>query len=76
MPILSSGSIRTDQIIKRGEYADAGIPHYWIIDLEAPTSLTACHLADEFGYQDAPRVIGTFAASEPFPVTVDLDLLG
>jgi Uma2 family endonuclease len=26
--IVSPGSHRTDHVIKRGEYADAGIPHY------------------------------------------------
>jgi Uma2 family endonuclease len=30
--IVSPGSKRMDYVIKRGEYADAGIPHYWIID--------------------------------------------
>ncbi|MGH3929020.1 MAG: Uma2 family endonuclease [Pseudonocardiaceae bacterium] len=27
--IVSPGSQRIDHVIKRGEYADAGIPHYW-----------------------------------------------
>jgi hypothetical protein len=26
-----------DHVIKRGEYADTGVPHYWIVDLD-PTS--------------------------------------
>ena len=38
--------------LKRDEYADAGIPHYWIVDLDEPVSLIACHLAGEFGYVD------------------------
>jgi len=29
--IVSPGSRRTDNVIKRGEYADAGIDHYWIV---------------------------------------------
>ena len=40
-----------DNVIKHGEYGDAGIPHYWILDLVAPTSMHVWHLADEFGYQ-------------------------
>jgi hypothetical protein len=58
--IISSGSRRTDTVIKRGEYADAGIAHYWIIDLARPTSLLAAQLAGEFGYQDSGEVTGTF----------------
>ncbi len=30
-----AGSQRTDRVIKHGEYADAGIPHYWLVDLDA-----------------------------------------
>lgn len=51
--IVSVGSRRMDHVVERCEYADAGIPHYWIIDLERPVTLIACHLAGEFGYQDA-----------------------
>jgi Putative restriction endonuclease len=71
--IISPGSRRTDSIIKRGEYADAGVPHYWILDLDTRVSLIACHLARQFGYQDASPITGIFEAAEPFPVRVDLD---
>ena len=74
--IVSRGSVRMDNVIKRGEYADAGIPHYWIIDLDAPASLVNCHLAGEFGYQDDGGVTGVFATSAPFPLRIDLNALG
>ncbi len=73
--VVSPGSRRTDTLVKRGEYADAGIPHYWIIDVDAPVSLVACHLAGEFGYQDAGAVSGVFETEEPFRARVDLDAL-
>lgn len=73
--IISAGSRRMDTVIKHGEYADAGIPHYWIIDLDGEPSLTACHLAGEFGYADGPPVRGRFIAEEPFPVRLDLSRL-
>jgi Uma2 family endonuclease len=76
--IISPGSRRVDTVLKRSEYADAGIPHYWIVDLGEPgdrITLTAHHLAGEFGYADAGSVAGTFATTEPFPVRVDLDAL-
>ncbi|MER5261361.1 Uma2 family endonuclease [Actinosynnema sp. NPDC002837] len=71
--LVSPGSKRMDRVIKRGEYADAGIPHYWIVDLDPPISLVACHLAGDFGYQDAGDVVGEFTTSVPFPVTLKLD---
>jgi Uma2 family endonuclease len=74
--ILSTGSRRTDSVIKHGEYADAGIGHYWMVDLLGGPSLTACHLAGEFGYADAGPVTGTFASEVPFPVRIDLPALG
>lgn len=73
--IISPGSRRADQVDKRGEYADAGIPHYWIVDLDDPMSLTECHLAEGFGYQDPGAVAGTFATTTPFPVEIRLDQL-
>jgi Uma2 family endonuclease len=74
--IVSPGSRRTDHVIKRGEYADAGIPHYWIVDLAEPVSLLACHLAGEFGYADGAAVTGTFTTATPFAVEIDLSALG
>ncbi|MBV9823767.1 MAG: Uma2 family endonuclease [Actinobacteria bacterium] len=74
--VISPGSRRTDTVIKRGEYADAGIGHYWIVDLDRPTSLLAAHLAGEFGYQDSGEVTGVFEADAPFAVRLDLDALG
>jgi Uma2 family endonuclease len=71
--IVSPGSRRTDNLVKRGEYADAGIPHYWIIDVDGPVSLLACHLAGAFGYQDGGEVTGWYEATDPFAVHVDLD---
>ncbi|MPY78719.1 MAG: Uma2 family endonuclease [Actinophytocola sp.] len=73
--IVSPSSHRIDYKHKHGEYADAGIPHYWIIDLSEPVSLVASHLAGEFGYQDAPAVTGTLTTSEPFDVRVELNQL-
>lgn len=73
--VLSPGSQRTDRVTKRGEYADARIGHYWVVDLEEPTSLLACHLAGDFGYRDDGEVTGVFTAAEPFGVRLDLNRL-
>jgi Uma2 family endonuclease len=73
--IVSVGSERTDHTIKHGEYADAGIPHYWIVEIDPRPTLMACHRAGEFGYVDAPAVTGVFTAEEPFPIRLELDQL-
>ena len=73
--IVSPGSSRMDRVTKRDEYADAGIPHYWIIDLDPPISVTACHQAGELGYADNGEVTGTFRTTAPFPFELELSSL-
>jgi Uma2 family endonuclease len=73
--IHSPGSYRTDQAIKHAEYADAGIGHYWMIDVAEGPALTACHLGGPFGYVDEPPVTGTFTTRHPFPARLDLGAL-
>lgn len=70
--VISPGSRKKDTLVKPIEYAEAGIPHYWVIDLEPPVSLIAYHLAGDFCYQEAPAVTGEFVTAEPFPLRVDL----
>lgn len=73
--IVSPGSRRTDHVTKRHEYADAGIGHYWIVDLDEPVSLLAHHLAEGFGYADCSAATGLFTTTAPFPARVQLDRL-
>lgn len=47
-------------------------PYYWIVDLDEPVSLLACHLAGGFGYQDGGGVSGTVSLAEPFPIRLRL----
>lgn len=72
--VVAPGTRLTDTLIKPVEYAKAGIPFYWVIDLSDPLSLTAYHL--EGGrYREAPAVTGMFETSEPFSLRVDLAAL-
>ncbi|MFI9401592.1 Uma2 family endonuclease [Nocardia sp. NPDC052316] len=73
--IVSPGSRRMDYVMKRSEYADAGIPHYWIIDM-SPLSLVAFRLTEEFGYVDDGEVTDVFTTTSPCPLTIRLDQLG
>ncbi len=73
--IVSPGSRRMDYVIKRGEYADAGIGHYWVVNPERPVSLLAHHLAGDLGYADDGEVTGVFTTGKPYPLTITLDEL-
>lgn len=73
--IVSPGSRRMAYVIKRGEYADAGIGHYWALNLDRPVSLLAHHLAGDLGYADDGEVTGLFTTTEPHPLTIALDRL-
>jgi Uma2 family endonuclease len=73
--VLPPGTRRVDTRVKHDEYADAGIPHYWMVDLAAGPALTACHLGGAFGYADDEPVTGTLTTDVPFPATVDLSAL-
>jgi Uma2 family endonuclease len=69
--VLSPGSVRTDRITKFTEYADAGIQHYWILDLEEPAALTAYRLATG-GYRQVVHGTSTVSPGEPFPLSIDV----
>ncbi|HEX3780520.1 MAG TPA: Uma2 family endonuclease [Pseudonocardiaceae bacterium] len=73
--IVSPGSKRMDHRIKREECADAGIGHYWIVDLEKPVSLLPLHLAHDLGYAEDGEVTGDCTVDGPFPVSLRLDEL-
>jgi len=72
--VLSPGSVRTDTVIKPLEYADAGIPHLWLIDPEPPVTATVYRLVDG-EYQESQRAEKVLEVREPCPLRVDLDAL-
>ncbi|MFD4441112.1 Uma2 family endonuclease [Nocardia sp. NPDC058519] len=45
--VLSPGTRRTDRITKFAEYAEACIENYWLVDIEAPVTVTAYVLVGE-----------------------------
>ncbi len=61
--VLSYGTRKVDRILKFAEYAEARIPQYWSVDLDAPPSLRAFTLVG-----DAYELSGEFSG----PVTLDV----
>jgi Uma2 family endonuclease len=72
--VISPGSRRKDTLVKPMEYAEAGIPHYWVIDLEPPATLTAYVLVDG-RYQEAQIVTDEYTTLDPFPLQIDVSAL-
>ena len=67
-----SGSEQVDRVRKVGEYAKAGIPVYWIVDLEPEVKITILALHDEDHVVEAEIRAGhTLTASQPFPMSFD-----
>lgn len=73
--IISPGSGRTDRVTKLFEYAQAGIPHYWLVELTGPVTLTVYTLAgDHYEFAVSPTT-GTVTLTEPARVDLDLPAL-
>jgi Uma2 family endonuclease len=72
--IVPPGSVRTDSVVKPMEYADAGIPHFWLIDREPPVTATIYRLVDG-EYQESQRAEHILEVDQPCPLRVDLDAL-
>lgn len=71
--VLSPSNARYDLVIKRDEYAIAGIPLYWIIDPKKQT-LTVLELADGGIYREVAVVEPgqVWRSDRPFPLAFDL----
>ncbi|MCE7007948.1 Uma2 family endonuclease [Kibdelosporangium philippinense] len=69
--VISPGSRRIDRMTKLKEYAEAGIPDYWIVDLDAPVSITAFQLIDG-DYELNAEVQDVLSVTTPAPLTVNV----
>ncbi|MEU4739635.1 Uma2 family endonuclease [Actinosynnema sp. NPDC023658] len=72
--IVSPGTRRTDHMFKPIEYATVGIPHYWLVELDEPITLTAFSLVAG-RYKEIARGTVEVRVPSPFPITVDLATL-
>lgn len=71
--VLSSSNARYDLVVKRDEYAIAGIPLYWLVDPKKQT-LTVLELAADGIYREAAVVEPgqVWRTDKPFPLAFDL----
>ncbi|MGJ7908914.1 Uma2 family endonuclease [Actinopolyspora sp. H202] len=72
--VVSPGSSQTDRVVKRHEYAKAGIPGYWVLDLDEPVTIAENRLHDG-GYKSHSTEGGVFRTGEPFEFEVELESL-
>ncbi len=74
--IVSPGSGRRDRVTKLSEYAEARIPHYWIVTTDGPAIGLDTFRLDGGSYVRSGHAEGgTVTIVEPFAVTLDLDAL-
>jgi Uma2 family endonuclease len=63
--IVSLGSRDTDRVMKAYEYAQAGIEHYWIVDLDAdPDDRFLANVLREGTYQRVEALAGDRVRTE------------
>jgi Uma2 family endonuclease len=72
--VISPGSVRTDTKIKPVEYADAGIPHLWLVDPQPPITVTVHELANG-NFEESQRAEGRLWVNRPLELRIDLDAL-
>jgi len=72
--VVSPGTGRRDRVTKFAEYAEAGIPNYWVIKLDQPNTLTAYLLVDG-DYEIVAEAADAVTLQGPAPVTVDVRTL-
>ncbi|RAY13584.1 Uma2 family endonuclease [Actinomadura craniellae] len=69
-----SGSERTDRYEKPSEYAAAGIPQYWAVDLEPKPNITVWNLVPGHAvYRRSERVFAGQLLTVTEPLKLDLD---
>ncbi|WHT21721.1 Uma2 family endonuclease [Crossiella sp. CA-258035] len=72
--VVSPESEHRDRTVKFRKYAEAGIPHYWVVEQEGKAPLVRTYELDMPAGRYAPAGIfrGTLERPVPFPITLDL----
>ncbi len=73
--VMSPTSVSTDRVTKPAQYAAAGLPHYWRVELREPVLVT--HALDGDAYRETGRFTGQVVVQQPVPLRFPLaQLLG
>lgn len=70
--VVSPGTKVTDRVTKPVEYAEAGIPGYWIVDLDPPAVTMTAHLLVDGAYEITAEGDGVLRLITPIEVMIDL----
>ena len=75
--VTSPESAHRDRTLKLRKYAEAGIPHYWLIDQETDGPVVHVYELDRGAERYVPTAIarGHLQTSRPFPIDIDLTSL-
>lgn len=73
--VVSPTSRRRDRVHKMVEYAEAGIPYYWLVELEPDVEILAYELVGP-GYRETARLRRVGELPGPVPLRVDVAALG
>jgi Uma2 family endonuclease len=56
LEIVSPGSAAMDEVVKRREYAAAGIPRYWLVERDTAQTVTLYVLGSDKAYDVAAKM--------------------
>ena len=75
--VVSPESAHRDRKVKPGKYAEAGIPHFWIIEEEDGAPVVHVYELDTLTATYVPTGIfrGSLERAVPFPINIDLTTL-
>lgn len=72
--VVSRGSRKNDRFFKPIEYAQAGVSHYWRVEID-PEIFVVTHDLVEGRYQQTGVLRGSREVTEPFGLVVDVPAL-
>jgi Uma2 family endonuclease len=73
--VVSPGSRRRDRVAKLADYAAAGIPQYWIVDIESPVTLDVYSLVGDVCELTVHAATGVVELGPPDGLRIDLPAL-
>lgn len=68
--VMSPSSVSTDRVTKPAQYAAAGIPYFWRVELREPVLVT--HALEGGDYRETGRFVAEVVVAEPVPLRFGL----